>query len=277
MTIANSSSSIAETTDAKTSRAGSPELLSALGITLVGVAIASFVLKIQGTGSINSLNFVTRGIGLYAAFQLIPFFRNHAGIKLQRATRGLAIVWIASVLAQGLGMASALPKSILIGIALADFALRSIGFAQARAITSQLSRSVANALVVGSIGRLAAGAALFTMTATGVSRFTTAAGLVVIADLGATVLSMLFVEMSLPKHFVSKDSVAATIKADVKTASVSDPIAMTLAASAPLSMSGTDDESIDIVLDLRSAEPATQTIVNETVVDLREHAEALVD
>jgi hypothetical protein len=260
MTISETSGSSAEDPSVKTNREGTSELLRGLGISLAGAGIAAFVLRSKGTSSINTLSFVGRGLALYAAFQLVPFFRKHIDAKLNRTLRALSAVWIASVLAQGLSLATAFAKPLLIAIALSDFALRAVAFAHARSATMQLHRSPANTLVVGSIVRLATGAMMVSFAASGATRFSMNAGMIVVAELGATLLAAVFVETSLPKHFAAKT---------LQTSTVSLPETQAVAVTHE-----TTDDSIDVVLDLRHADVVQQPVVADTVVDLREHIEA---
>ena len=204
MTISEPTVASPEGHDAKTKLEGSSELLTGLGVSLIGTGIAAFVLRSQGTGSINALSFVGRGVALYAAFQLVPFVRKHVDAKLNRTLKAMAVVWVVSVLAQGLSLATAFAKPLLITIAMVDFAVRAVAFAQARSVTNQLHRSAANTLVIGSIARLATGALMISLAASGATRLSTSAGMIVVAELGATLLAAAFVEMSLPKHFASK-------------------------------------------------------------------------
>jgi hypothetical protein len=272
MTISETTVATAEGHDAKTNREGTLELLKGLGISLVGAGVAAAVLRSKGTSSINTLSFAGRGIALYAAFQLVPFFRKHVDAKLNRTLKAMAAVWVASVLAQGLSLATAFAKPLLITIALVDFALRAIGFAQARAVSSQLDRSVANTLVIGSMARLATGAMMVTMAASGATRFSTSAGLIIVAELGATLLAAAFVEMSLPKHFAAKALQSSNIaSSDSTTTKLVQSIG---SADNGNSIDSSTGHSIDVVLDLRHAEAGRQPVVADTVVDLREHVEA---
>ena len=257
MTISETSGPSAEDQNAKTNLEGTSELFTGLGISLIGAGIAAIVLRYKGTSSINTLSFVARGVALYATFQLVPFFRKHVDAKLNRTLRAMAVVWLVSVLAQGLSLATAFAKPFLISIALIDFTLRAVAFAQARFVTSQLRRSVANTLVIGSIARLATGAMLVTMAAAGTPRLSTAVGMIVVGELGATLLAATFVEMSLPKHFAAKSAQTTTM--------VSTAIETEIGNDA--------DDSIDVVLDLRHADAAPKPVLADTVVDLREHAE----
>ncbi len=257
MTISETSGPSAEGQSARTNHNGTSELRSGLGISLIGAGIAAFVLWSQGTSSINMLSFVGRGVALYAAFQLVPFFRKHVDAKLNRTLRAMAAVWVVSVLAQGLSLATAFAKPLLITIALIDFALRAVAFAQARFVTSQLQRSVANTLIIGSIARLATGAMMISMAAAGTSRLSTAVGMIVVGELGATLLGATFVEMSLPKHFAAKSAQSSTV------------------IDSPTEVDATADDALDVVLDLRHADAVvTQPVLVDNVVDLREHAEA---
>ncbi len=252
----------AEGHDAK-NRNGSSQLLKGLGISALGTGIAASVLLSQGTSSINALSFVGRGIALYAAFQLVPFFRNHVDVKLNRTLKAMAAVWVVSVLAQGLSLATAFARPLLISIAMFDFVLRSVAFAQARSVTTQLRRSVANTLVIGSIARIATGAMMITLATSGATRLSTSAGMIVVAELGATLLAAAFVEMSLPKHFAARaQQSSAQENSEVMTTEVSQSAAIT------------PDDSIDVVLDLRHTDAVQQPVLADTVVDLREHAEA---
>jgi hypothetical protein len=260
MTISEPTVVSAEGLNDKTNRT---ELLTGLGAALIGTGIAAFVLRARGTSSITALSFVGRGVALYAAFQLVPFFRKHVDTKLNRTLKTMAAVWVVSVLAQGLSLATAFAKPLLITIAMVDFALRAVGFAQARSVTMQLHRSAANALVIGSIARLATGAMMITLAASGATRFSISAGMIVVAELGATLLVAAFVEMSLPKHFAAK--ALQTVTAEQ---------AQIIEDSQTIE-NGSDestDNSINVVLDLRHVEAAP--IATDTIVDLREHVEA---
>jgi hypothetical protein len=257
MTISETTVASPEGHEAKT------ELLTGLGISLVGAGIAAFVLRSQGTASINALSFVGRGVALYAAFQLVPFVRKHVDAKLNRTLKAMAAVWVMSVLAQGLSLATAFAKPLLVTIAMVDFALRAVAFAQARSVTNQLRRSAANTLVIGSIARLATGALMISLAASGATRLSTSAGMIVVAELGATLLAAVFVEMSLPKHFAAKAQQSSTM---ATSEAMTDEV--TQAASV------TSDDSIDVVLDLRHTDAPQQPALTDTVVDLREHVEA---
>jgi hypothetical protein len=239
------------------------ELLTGLGAALIGTGIAAFVLRVKGTSSINTLSFVGRGVALYAAFQLVPFFRKHVDTKLNRTLKTMAAVWVVSVLAQGLSLATAFAKPLLITIAMVDFALRAVAFAQARSVTLQLHRSAANTLVIGAMARLATGAMMITLAASGATRFSTSAGMIVVAELGATLLAAAFVEMSLPKHFAAKALQTATAE---QAQVIEAPTTIETAADE------SNSDSIDVVLDLRHAEA---TPAANTIVDLREHVEAI--
>jgi hypothetical protein len=270
MTISETTTSSAEGHDVTKDRT---ELLTGLGVALVGAGMAAFALRAKGASSINTLSFVSRGVALYAAFQLVPFFRKHVDKKLNRTLKTMAIVWVVSVLAQGLSLATAFAKPLLITIALVDFTLRAVAFAQARMVTLQLNRSAANTLVMGSIARLATGAMMITLAASGATRFSTSAGMIVVAELGATLLAASFVEMSLPKHFAAKAAQSSVLVAtDTK-------IAEQVGVIETESIEHTDQSTLDsvdaigVVLDLRHAE-VTQTIAADTVVDLREHVDA---
>ena len=268
MTISEPTVASPEGHDAKTKLEGSSELLTGLGVSLIGTGIAAFVLRSQGTGSINALSFVGRGVALYAAFQLVPFVRKHVDAKLNRTLKAMAVVWVVSVLAQGLSLATAFAKPLLITIAMVDFAVRAVAFAQARSVTNQLHRSAANTLVIGSIARLATGALMISLAASGATRLSTSAGMIVVAELGATLLAAAFVEMSLPKHFASKTQ-QSTIEANAQTITIA-PEAEQIKAT-----DTSTDDTIDVVLDLRHAEAAQQPVLGDTIVDLREHAEAV--
>jgi hypothetical protein len=263
MTISETTVASAEGHDAKNRKSRS-ELLTGLGISLMGTGIAAIALRTQGISAINALSFVGRGIALYAAFQLVPFFRKHVDVKLNRTLKAMAAVWVVSVLAQGLSLATAFARPLLISIALFDFVLRSIAFAQARSVTTQLRRSVANTLVIGSIARIATGAMMITLATSGATRLSMSAGMIVVAELGATLLAAAFVEMSLPKHFASKAQQSSTVAtADITAIEVTQAATM-----------GSED-SIDVVLDLRHTDAVQQPVLTDTVVDLREHAEAV--
>jgi hypothetical protein len=266
MTISETSGPTAEGHSVKTNREGTSELLSGLGISLIGAGIAAFVLRSKGTSSITTLSFVGRGVALYAAFQLVPFFRKHIDTKLNGTLRAMAAVWIASVLAQGFSLATAFAKPLLITIALADFALRAVAFAQARSATMQLHRSPANTLVIGSIIRLATGAMLISLAASGATRFSMSAGMIVVAELGATLLVAVFVEMSLPKHFAAKALQSSNAaQSETQSTPTADQSAESMESA---------DHSINVVLDLRHVDAAQQPVLADTVVDLREHVEA---
>jgi hypothetical protein len=274
MTISENTVISAQGSDVKTNRS---ELLTGLGAALIGAGMAAFVLRAKGTSSITTLSFVGRGVALYASFQLVPFFRKHIDTKLNRTLKIMAAVWIVSVLAQGLSLATAFAKPLLVTIALVDFALRAIAFAQARSVTLQLHRSVANTLVIGSIARLATGAMMITLAASGATRFSNSAGMIVVAELGATLLAAAFVEMSLPKHFAAKALQSSTVAAAVDTGTVNGEAiengeSIGIVADQPIASIDSID-SIDVVLDLRHAE-AIQASGTDTVVDLREHVQA---
>jgi hypothetical protein len=262
MTISETTTASAEGHHAK-NRQSRSELLNGLGISLIGTGIAAIALQTQGVSVINTLSFVGRGIALYAAFQLVPFFRKHVDAKLNRTLKAMAAVWVLSVLAQGLSLATAFARPLIISIALVDFVLRSISLAQARSVTTQLRRSVANTLVIGSIARIGTGAMMVTLATSGATRLSMSAGMIVVAELGASLLAATFVELSLPKHFAAKAQQSSTmVTSEVMTDEV------TQAASV------TADDSIDVVLDLRHTDAPQKPALTDTVVDLREHAEA---
>ncbi len=278
----------AEGHDLKTNRTGTSELITGLGVALTGAGIAAIVLRTKGISSVNALSFASRGVALYATFQLVPFFRKHVDAKLNRTLKTMAAVWLVSVMAQGLNFATAFAKPLLIAIALVDFALRSAAFAQARSVTTQLHRSAANTLVIGSIARLAAGAMMITLAASGATRLSTSAGMIVVAELGATLLAASFVEMSLPKHFAAKSLQTTNIAtSDATTTALTLPPESTqntqiLDQSSDDSDDSDDSiDSIDVVLDLRHTENiqagnVQKPVLSDTVVDLREHAKAVV-
>ena len=276
MTIFENPVGSAKGHDIKTNRTGTSELITGLGVALTGAGIAAIVLRTKGISSINALSFVSRGVALYATFQLVPFFRKHVDAKLNRTLKTMAAVWLVSVMAQGLSFATAFAKPLLIAIALVDFALRSAAFAQARSVTTQLHRSAANTLVIGSIARLAAGAMMITLAASGATRFSTSAGMIIVAELGATLLAASFVEMSLPKHFAAKSLQTTNIAtSDATTVELSTFNENTQNTQNTQNIDHSTDDSIDVVLDLRHAENIQEPAPTDTVVDLREHAEAV--
>ena len=92
--------------------------------------------------------------------------------------------------------------------------------------------------------------------------------MIVVAELGATLLAAAFVEMSLPKHFASKTQ-QSPIEANAEASIIAHEAEHIKATDA------STDDAIDVVLDLRHAEAVQQPVFGDTIVDLREHAEAV--